>query len=218
MPAIEVSAPRSETGSVRRADPRARRTRAQLMAALVELATHRDLDEISISELAAEAGVNRATFYLHYSDKEGLLLDAISEVTEEISLGAAAASGEELIDADQAPSHTLTFFAELDRHAALYRRVLGPAGSPAVVAHLRDGIQGAITEEMHHRSAGRIDDRSISRVGAFVAGGVIAAATTWLDDDDRPPADEEAAAVWRMVLASSMPLWDRTSHSGTHHG
>ena len=89
----------------------------------------------------------------------------------------------------------------------------GPAGSPAVVAHLRDGIQGAITEEMHHRSAGRIDHRSLSRVGAFVAGGVIAAATTWLDDDDRPPADEEAAAVWRMVLASSMPLRDRTSPS-----
>ncbi len=184
------------------------------MAALVELATHRDLDEISISELAAEAGVNRATFYLHYSDKEGLLIDAIGQVTDEISLGAAAASGEELVDADHAPLHTLAFFAELDRHAALYRRVLGPAGSPAVVAHLRDGIQRAITAEMHHRSAERaVDDRSTSRVGAFVAGGVIAAAITWLDDDDRPPAAEEAAAVWRMVLASSLPLWDRTGGS-----
>ncbi len=180
------------------------------MAALVELATHRDLDEISIGEVAAAAGVNRATFYLHYSDKEGLLLDAISEVTDEVSLGAAAASVDELVDADHAPRHTLAFFAELDRHAALYRRVLGPAGSPAVVAHLRNGIQRAITEEMHHRSADRIvDDRSTSRVGAFVAGGVIAAAITWLEDDDRPPADEEAAAVWRTVLASSMPLWDQ---------
>lgn len=177
------------------------------MAALVELATEKDLDEISIGELTAAADVNRATFYLHYSDKESLLLDAIDAVAAEISIGAAAASGAELDDADNAPVHTLAFFAELDHHAALYRRVLGPAGSPAVAAHLRNGMQRAITEEIIHRSNDRgIDDRATERGAAFVAGGVIAAAITWLHDDDRVPAAEEAVAVWRMVLAASMSL------------
>ena len=131
------------------------------MAALVDLATRKDLDEISIGELTAAAGVNRATFYLHYSDKEGLLLDAVRALTDEISVGAAAASGKDFADPDRAPLHTLAFFAELDRSAALYRRVLGPTGSPAVQASLHDGLRRAITDEIMHRSADRtIDERS----------------------------------------------------------
>lgn len=188
-------------------DPRARRTRTQLQAALVELATHKDLDEISIGELTAAAEVNRATFYLHYSDKETLLLDAIGAVTAEISLGAAAASRDEFDDAVHAPAHTLAFFLELDRHAALYRRVLGPTGSPAIVDHLRGGMERVIAREMIRRSSGGpLDDRSTERLAAFLAGGIIAAATAWLDSDERIPAAEEAAAVWQMVYASTAAL------------
>jgi AcrR family transcriptional regulator len=200
------------TAHVRPSDPRAIRTRTKLMAALVDLATRKDLDEISIGELTAAAGVNRATFYLHYPDKEGLLLDAVGALTDEISVGAAAASDEEFANPDSAPLHTLAFFAELDRSAALYRRVLGPAGSPAAQASLHDGLRRAITDEIMHRSADRtIDERSTERSAAFLTGGVIAAAIAWLDDDKRAPATAEAAAVWRMVLASSAALQGQTT-------
>jgi AcrR family transcriptional regulator len=206
------------TAHVRPSDPRAIRTRTKLMAALVDLATRKDLDEISIGELTAAAGVNRATFYLHYSDKEGLLLDAVRALTDEISVGAAAASGKDFADPDRAPLHTLAFFAELDRSAALYRRVLGPAGSPAVQASLHDGLRRAITDEIMHRSADRtIDERSTERSAAFLTGGVIAAAIAWLDDDKRAPATAEAAAVWRMVLASSAALQGQTTPGDRQH-
>ena len=205
MTGSELRAPIEDTEAAGSSDPRVRRTRSRLMAALVELAARVDLDDITIGELTDAAGVNRATFYLHYSDKEALLLDAIDAVTAAISTGAAAATGEELDDADHAPLHTLAFFAELDRQAALYRRVLGPTGSPAVVARLRDGMQTIIAGEIRRRAPGMIDDRATERRAAFVAGGVLAAAIHWLGDEDREPVVDEAAEVWRMAVSAAMP-------------
>jgi AcrR family transcriptional regulator len=44
-----------------------------LMDALVRLLTQKEFDDISIQEIADEATLNRATFYLHYPDKSALL-------------------------------------------------------------------------------------------------------------------------------------------------
>jgi AcrR family transcriptional regulator len=54
-------------------DPRILRSRRMLMDALARLLTEKSLDDISIQEIADEATLNRATFYLHYPDKNSLL-------------------------------------------------------------------------------------------------------------------------------------------------
>src|SRR6201993_184601 len=54
-------------------DPRVLRSRQMLMESLLRLLTRKEFDEISIQEIADEATLNRATFYLHYPDKSALL-------------------------------------------------------------------------------------------------------------------------------------------------
>ncbi len=54
-------------------DPRILRSRRMLMDALAKLLIQREFDDISIQEIADEATLNRATFYLHYPDKNALL-------------------------------------------------------------------------------------------------------------------------------------------------
>lgn len=54
-------------------DPRIVRTRRMLMDALVQLLEKKDFDDISVQEIADEATLNRATFYLHFPDKNALL-------------------------------------------------------------------------------------------------------------------------------------------------
>src|ERR1700757_3776916 len=54
-------------------DPRVLRSRQMLMESLLRLLTRKEFDEISIQEIADEATLNRATFYLHYPDKNALL-------------------------------------------------------------------------------------------------------------------------------------------------
>jgi AcrR family transcriptional regulator len=59
-----------ETGTT---DPRILRSRRVLMDSLAKLLIQKAFDDISIQEITDEATLNRATFYLHYPDKNALL-------------------------------------------------------------------------------------------------------------------------------------------------
>src|ERR1700728_4021027 len=54
-------------------DPRIVRSRRMLMEALVRLLIKKEFEDISVQEIADSATLNRATFYLHYPDKNALL-------------------------------------------------------------------------------------------------------------------------------------------------
>ncbi|TPF93161.1 hypothetical protein BW14_06365 [Bifidobacterium sp. UTBIF-68] len=57
-----------EGRSVKPMDRRSRRTRVMLQSALVKLLETKPLNKISVMELTRLADVNRATFYVHYTD------------------------------------------------------------------------------------------------------------------------------------------------------
>src|SRR5512140_985577 len=64
-------------------DRRIQRTRLALRSALLELIKEKGFDSISVEEITERANVGRATFYLHYKDKEDLLLEEFSEMANE---------------------------------------------------------------------------------------------------------------------------------------
>ncbi len=63
-----------------RLDPRAVRTRQYLQQAMGELLGEKRFHEISVQDITARAGVNRATFYAHFVDKYDLLNTSIREM------------------------------------------------------------------------------------------------------------------------------------------
>jgi len=60
-------------------DPRVKRTRGMLRTAFMELLGEKSFEDVSVADVTERAGVNRATFYDHYTDKYGLLEDVIGE-------------------------------------------------------------------------------------------------------------------------------------------
>ncbi len=64
-------------------DRRIQRTRQSLRTALLQLIKEKGYDDISIEEITERANVGRATFYLHYKDKEDLLLEEFREMANE---------------------------------------------------------------------------------------------------------------------------------------
>ena len=56
-------------------DRRLLRTKKVIIAALMQLLTEKDLSEITVTELAERAGINRKTFYLHYDRVEDIIED-----------------------------------------------------------------------------------------------------------------------------------------------
>lgn len=64
-------------------DPRKRRTVQLLQSALGALLKEETFHNITVQDIAARAGINRATFYAHFTDKYDLLNASVRELFEE---------------------------------------------------------------------------------------------------------------------------------------
>ncbi|GFN32173.1 TetR/AcrR family transcriptional regulator [Paenibacillus xylaniclasticus] len=60
-------------------DRRVARTRSMIADALMEILQQKTYDEISITDIAEQADINRSTFYAHFIDKDDLLSQLVSE-------------------------------------------------------------------------------------------------------------------------------------------
>lgn len=61
----------------KRENQRIKVTKRMLYEALVRLLEKKSINEISVTELCREAGINRATFYKHYSTPNDILVEII---------------------------------------------------------------------------------------------------------------------------------------------
>ena len=64
----------------KKTDQRIRLTRTLLKNALVQLMQENHISKISVRALCETAGINRSTFYLHYTDPYDLLASVEKEV------------------------------------------------------------------------------------------------------------------------------------------
>lgn len=65
-------------------DLRVIKTERAIYTALVDLLKRKDLEKITVSELAQKAEINKATFYLHYIDIYSLYQEALGKHIKEI--------------------------------------------------------------------------------------------------------------------------------------
>jgi AcrR family transcriptional regulator len=176
--------------AVETTDPRILRSRRMLMDALVRLLNQKEFDDISIQEIADEATLNRATFYLHYPDKNALL-QAMT-----------AARFRDLI------ARRGLSFSDCD--GALRAIALGvcdylaeTTGCPSQLAKLP--LEGSIipaVEDVFHEGAAHhvvppgVDPGMLATTAAWA---IFGAARRWYQTADRIPAEEMAAKIEAMV-------------------
>ncbi|MGA5013247.1 TetR/AcrR family transcriptional regulator [Streptomyces cellulosae] len=70
-------------------DPRARPSRTRLRTAILELAATEEIGAITMSEIARQAGVNRATVYQHFPDVNALVTNAMADAVAHVARAAA---------------------------------------------------------------------------------------------------------------------------------
>ena len=171
-------------------DPRILRSRRMLMEALARLLMKKEFEDISVQEVTDEATLNRATFYLHYPDKNALL-QAMT-----------ASRFRDLIE-----RRGITF---TDCNGALRAIALGVCdylvGNTSCPTQLvRMALEGSIipiVEDMfkeglaHHGMAPGADASLPATTAAWA---VFGAARRWFQTPNRIPAEEMAARIETMV-------------------
>ncbi|MFE1287295.1 TetR/AcrR family transcriptional regulator [Streptomyces sp. NPDC058751] len=189
-------------------DPRARRTRALLRTAVLDLSMEKDLDSITMGDIAQRAEVNRATVYLHYKDREDLLLDATESTMEGVVEAARACrlTADAHALSDTAPAHLISLFAQVDHHRAVYRRMLGEDGSPRFAARLEHLLAQAWFEQLLTETpAGASDETALLVRAHFLGGAMLAVIGRWtrgeFDGEDGRGMSVAAAAdlTWALI-------------------
>lgn len=69
---------------VKKMDPRVVRTHQLLRRALIELMEERDFEQITVQDISERSTVKRATFYLHFDDKQAFVLQYMNEILEDL--------------------------------------------------------------------------------------------------------------------------------------
>ena len=171
-------------------DPRILRSRQMLMEALLRLLTRKEFDDISVQEIADEATLNRATFYLHYADKNALL----QAMTAARFRALIAARGLSFTDCDGAlraiALGVCDYLAKTTGcPSQLTRMPLEGSIIPVVEGIFLEGAA-------HHPAQPGVDS---ALLGTTAAWAIFGAARRWLQTPDRIPAEEMAARIEAMV-------------------
>lgn len=195
-------------------DPRAVRSRRQLLQAAISIGSTRCIDEVSVADIAICAGVNRSTFYQHARSPMHLLrlaledqIDQIPKVattdTEEIRTGVTAA--------------TLAAIEHGDKFRDVYRHNLGsPHGSAGLRIMLAEKFQSEIEEFLivSHvpMPSGCSEEISPTLVSSYVAHGIAGAIESRLLSDDTTSPQEFLQYI-RLLLPPWWPIGPDTPYA-----
>jgi AcrR family transcriptional regulator len=177
-------------GTVESTDPRVLRSRQMLMEALLRLLGRKEFEDISIQEIADEATLNRATFYLHYADKNALLQAMTAARFRDLI----ARRGLSFTNCDGAlraiALGVCDYLAETTGcPSQLTKMPLEGSIIPVVEGIFLEGAA-------RHETAHGVDPALLATTAAWA---VFGAARRWYQTPDRIPAEEMAARIEAMV-------------------
>lgn len=198
-------------------DRRKYRTRRLLRKALFELMLEKGYEAITIEDITQRSDLGRTTFYLHYKDKEELLLESIKTVAEELKEQILselekenAPSKREAVDIAPGQKVIQMIMEHIAANASLYLPILRGEGTPYAPAYIRQIIyQGAIEFFSDNKTLGNISEKSsysIEILATFFSSSLMGIMTWWLENNMRL-SPEEMANIYRHLLRSGIGVY-----------
>lgn len=172
-------------------DRRIARTQQLLSKALMELVIERGYDAITIQDITDRADVSRATFYLHYKDKDELLIASMTKIYDGLAASHKNQPPLDLSDVREDMLCDAGDFEHVAEFADFYRAMLSKNGSVGfllrVMTYLAQAFQPALEEQIGSASEGRTDGTKIpvDLIAAFCAGAEVGVMKWWLENDMR---------------------------------
>jgi AcrR family transcriptional regulator len=193
-------------------DRRIQRTRQALRGALLELIKEKGFEAISVEEITERANLGRATFYLHYKDKEDLLLEEFREIASNrvqvlseipVLIWKSNQGQIELADEHAPMMPLLLVFEHAAQNAALYRILLRGESSQRIIEQIREIIVQSINEIVRTRMQTEPPpgppEVPIEMLAAYFSGALMSTLNWWLRQTE-PMSPEEMARKFQHLF------------------
>jgi AcrR family transcriptional regulator len=192
-------------------DRRVRRTRRELREALFALIVERGYEDIAVLDITERANLGRTTFYLHYHEKDELLVEGLRELINELRQGVEPEMGEICTYY----TRSIRIFQHVARHRALYQALLGEMGPPGSIPLLRkyfaELYQRRVLEPL---SVGEVSSASrFDLLAAHAAGSLLGLIECWLKQGLSPTSEEMGDLYWRLMSPGTNNVLGRDKES-----
>lgn len=173
-------------------DQRVRVTRNLLKNALVQLMQKQHISKISVRELCDVAGINRSTFYVHYTDPYDLLKNVEQEVLDNLNI---YLGRQEFDYSRPIPVHVLTRILDYFKEdAELFRALLSENCDFAFqkdLLELAQVISAQLTQSL--------DPKTKDYIKTFCLAGAISVLQKWLQEGMIEPSTQMAEFIIQVL-------------------
>jgi len=194
----------------KKTDRRIQRTRQSLRTALMELIKEKNYDALSIEEITERANVGRTTFYLHYKDKEDLLMEEFSTILYERAMVLSEIPFSVWLQiSDEDPKNSkslqplLLVFQHIYENSELYYLLLQSSNSSKVIERIRkittDSIVKFVEAKKETDPIPLLSEVPIEFFAAFFSGALISVVSWWISEDMRH-SPEEVTKMFRSLF------------------
>jgi len=180
----------------RDSDRRVQRTLQMLSDALFALIVERGYDAITVQDITEQANIGRATFYLHYHDKEQLLEASILGIFDELTKHIGPAQDSPATE----QSLSIRVFQHVAERHKLYHALFQEGGPPSIVIRMQKWLASLIQHRVlrsHIEQSTREVDAEL--LAMHCAGSLLALVIWWLDHDLTPTAEQMGYLFWQLV-------------------
>lgn len=179
----------------RKLDQRVRRTHERLGVALVDLIQEKPIDAITVQEVLDRASVGRSTFYLHFRDKNDLLLSQLEKFLERMTTSLSS----RMDDSDR-----VVPVADLFAHIASQKKLYRALADSGRLNDFFDLAQGYFARGIGQRliESGRLPNlpqRELDARASALAGSLLSLLRWWLDRGAKEPPSDMDKLFHRMV-------------------
>lgn len=175
------------------ADRRVQKTKAAIREAFLSLLKKKRAEEITVTELAQEANIERKTFYLHYNnindiieEIESVVIDMIAEGTKGLSVD----SREFFVALTRIMSENFDYFSLIMQ-------------DPKYISYQsrsQDILRSALME--HYRETTTLDRDHLELYADFYAAGLSSIYIHWLQYGQKLSLDDLTDFVYQMAVAN----------------
>jgi AcrR family transcriptional regulator len=183
-----------------RPDRRIQRTRRALEQALLDLIAEKGYDAVTVQDLIDRADVGRSTFYMHYLDKEQLLLTRVDELRAFLREQQQAASGS-MEPAERVLGFSQAMLEHAGEHHKLYTAMVGKRGG-AVIQRVISAVVADLVRAELTAARGRVRGPEVPTevIVEYTVAAFMALLGWWMDNDMPCSAAEMDSLVRRLIL------------------
>ena len=165
----------------RKLDARVKRTRDQLGSALIQLIIEKSVNDVTVQDVLDRSGVGRSTFYLHYRDKDDLLVSQLEMFLEMMSTSLSVRNDK---------SNRVAPVAEMFDHIGNQNklaRVLSDSGHLKEFFDLAEGYFARGIERRLNESGrlAKIPQRELAARASALSGSLLSLLRWWLDRGEK---------------------------------